>query len=422
MSAPWTLDQYFAARTILDRVYHEELGRDIYSDHDAFVNWVFHMREEGADEAAIRNAIRDSDEWRAGHGGGVPSSPSPSAPVPASPPAVGAGRPAAGGGRVIQVTDAGDGVFVNRGYSYWSQAWISGDVVYVFAGQAAGSPRFFRVALGSGQVDRLGPLIPHNSDGEGWYWDAAGWIYLLEGPRLRRVNPFTQEDVVVFDISEDHPGCELWQAHSSDDGRAHSATVRDAAHPTPGGSYPNIGTIVYRDGQPIYFPAQGVLDESQITPDGVFLVIKEDDDNRIINLDTRETRHIADRERAIGHSDCGPGFVVGEADKPDPGACVYWDLRQPLTIERCRLLYLTTNMGHASYKAGRLLLSDAEALYDVALDGSGRTRLISHAMVVTDQDRAYDFQVFANLDPTGRVACYLTNNGTDRLDVFLLVL
>jgi hypothetical protein len=320
-----------------------------------------------------------------------------------------------GGGslRLRRVTDERDGELVPRMYSYWSSAWMGATCTYVFVGHADNHPRFFQVDRATGAVMRFGSLIPYAGTGEGWYWSLDGEVYLCDGPRLRRFNPFTGEDVIVFDISDSHPGCRLWQAHSSADGETHSATVERI---TSDGPYVRVGTVVFWKGRQDFYPAHGVLDESQITPDGAFLIIKEDDDNRIINLFTRETRLLRDEARAIGHSDCGPGFVVGEADKPDPGACVMWDLRGPLTQERCRILFQTLNMGHVSVRGTTCLLSDQTHISLVPLDGSGVRPLIEHGMVGSD----YDHQVQANLDPTGRVACYMTNQGGGRLDVFLL--
>lgn len=300
--------------------------------------------------------------------------------------------------RVIQVTNDDDGSFVPRMYSYWSNAVVLNEV-YVFAGHEDGTVHFFQVNRDAEVVGRLGSLLPYRGTSEGWRWDIEGWIYLLEGPRLRRVNPFTGEDRVVFDISDAHPGCDLWQSHSSDDGRTHSATVRQIVG---GGAYPKLGTVVVRDGQMLFFQAQGSLDESQVTRSGSHVIIKENDDNRVVNLQTRETIIIRDSERALGHSDCGSDFIVGEADKPDPGACGLWDLTQPLTPGRFRLLFPTTNMGYVSTRGGRCLWSNDTHLSLVNLNNGAITLLVEHG-----GGTSYDDRVKANLDPTGQVACYM---------------
>lgn len=409
---PPSLDEWRAAGALIARVYREELGRD--GEPDGWFNWAFHWREgnHGAGfEDWLRARFRESPEGRQHTHEAPPDVPPVQTPAVPSPLPTG---PAAPGplptpGRVLRVTDPSDGELVPRMYSYWPNAWIrDAGTVYVFAGHDDGSPRFFRVDLTSGHVQRLGSLIPYRGTTEGWYWDLEGWIYLLDGSAMRRVNPFSGDDRIVFDIQSAFPDCILWQAHSSDDGQTHSATVKRVVSD---GAYPAIGTVVYRRGRQEFFPAQGDLDESQITPDGQFLVIKESEKNRIINLDSRETRIIEDADGAVGHSDCGPGILVGEDNIH--GACVLWDLRGRLVPERRLELFKTWNMGYVSIRGGRCLNSGETHLSLVALDGSGLTPLLEHGINTND----YDKRIKANLDPSGRVACYMAN-GT----VFLLLL
>lgn len=350
--------------------------------------------------------VWDRFSYEASHGRAPvsPPAPAPERPSPSRPPAVGGG--------LLKVTDPSDGDFINRGYSYWSQAWINDVAIYCFAGHVDNHPRFFAVDIATHAVRRMGPVLAYTGEGEGWYWDREGWIYLLDGPRLRRVNPFTTEDRIVFSIEDTHPGCRLWQSHSSDDGQTHSATVQRIVSDGP---YPNIGTVVFWQGQQEYYPAHGTLDESQITSDGAYLIIKEDDDNRIITMGTRETRVLRDADGAVGHSDCGPSIVIGEDNIH--GACVYWDLRRPLTPGNRRELFSTWGMGHLSVKGGRCLLSDDTHLSLVSLEGSGVVTLQAHGMIGND----YDHQVMANLDYTGRVAAYLSN-ASGRMDLYLLLI
>lgn len=315
----------------------------------------------------------------------------------------------------IRVTDDRDGAIENRVYSYWPNAWVRPDgVIVAFVGE-----RFFLIQPATGEVDRLGvprALQPYPATGEGRYWDAEGRIYLLDGPRLRRVEPFAGEDVVVFDITN-HPGCDLWQAHSSDDGATHSATVRQIVADGP---YPKIGTVVYRGHSQRFYAAEGTLDESQVDASGRFVIIKETFlrggrerlDNRFLDLETGASDWLWDEEGAVGHSDCGPGFVVGEDDQI--GACVRLSL---LDRSERRALFSTWNMGAVSVRRGRCLLSDATALSLVALDGSGVTPLLSHGMT----GGGYDYQVHANLSPCGRVAAWVSNVA-GRMDLYLFVL
>lgn len=323
---------------------------------------------------------------------------------------------------MLRVTNASDGDIVPRMYSYWSNAVTLDGFTYVFCGRSDGLPLFFKANLETGAVMRLPVALPYRGTTEGWYWDAAGWLYIIDGPRFRHVNPFTGEDQIVFDITGTHPGCDLWQAHSSDDGRVHSATVRQIVSE---GAYPAIGTVVCINGAQTFYPAGAKLDESIITTDGRYLLIQENNDLIVMDLVTGEMRSVADADGALAHIDCGPSYAVGEADKPDPQSCVFMDLRKPLTLNNRIELFHTSNMGHVSVKQGRCIVSDTEHISLVALNGSGVTPLIAHGMVIppgTPEWEKYDFQVKANLDPSGRLATYMTNNGTDRQDVYLLVL
>lgn len=312
-------------------------------------------------------------------------------------------------GREIRVTTERDGELLNRTYSYWSTAYMENvQTVTLFVGHADGQPRFFRVNLDTQAVTRLGPLLGYQGTAEGWYWDLWGRIYLCDGPRLRRVNPFTGDDTVVMDVSGSSPTWRLWQAHSSDDGTVHCATVQQVV---ADGAYPKIGTVVQHRGALRLYAAEGVLDESHVTADGRFLLIEEDDGNRIIELDTARDQRLSNAEGALSHLDCGNSFAIGEDDQR--GACTYLDLR---TMER-RVLFETWNQGVVSVKGGRCVVTDGTQIRQVALNGSGVTPLLEHGM----QGSGYDFTARASLDPSGRVLTYLSNKA-GRMDAYLYVL
>lgn len=311
-------------------------------------------------------------------------------PSPPPPPAPRAGR----------VTLVDRGPFHPRFYSYWANAWVGPDgATSVFAGRLDGTPALFRVR--GERVEEVAHRIPYRGTTEGWYWDAQGWISLCDGPRLRRIQPFTGEAQTVWDISGDFPDHRLWQAHSTDDGTAHSATLQRTT------DWARVGTVCRDRDRLRYIPAQGSLDESQISPDGEYLLIKEDDDNRIITLATGEERRLTNAAGALGHSDLGRGFAVGENDQI--GACVLLDLR---TLQS-RPLFSTWHMGHVAVRGRRCLLSTTAVLGLVDLEGGGVTTLLVHGATVTD----YDSQVRANLSPCGRRACYLVDRA-----LYLLVL
>ena len=316
---------------------------------------------------------------------------------------------------LIPVTREGDGNLINRGYAYYSQAWIGpSGTIYVFAGVRESLPQFWSIDR-LGNVTRMGSLVSVPGEAEGWYWDREGWIYLTDGARLRRINPFTRAEAVVLDITASHPNHNLWQAHSSVDGSTHSASVTQVVSM---GKYPAVGTIVFRNGFVRYFEKEGnELDESILSADGRFLIIQEDNNNRVIDLDTGEVRRFADQDGALAHIDTGPSYMVGESDKPDPGCCAYYDLLLPLELAFRRVMFPTTNMGHVSVKGGRCVNADAWSIYLVNLVTREKSWLIDHGM----HGSSYDYQCMANLDPTGRVVTYLSN-AAGRFDLYVLVL
>lgn len=387
-----SLDDWLSWARVLDEIYHGELGRSAFSDPEAFVNWTWHW-SNGQSPEWIRARIHEGPEataYRARQNGGG------SAPAP---------NPL--GGTMIRVASASDGPFHPRMYSYWSNAWLAeDDRAFVFAGHQDGRPRFFEVNLGTGQVHARSLDVGRHGTTEGWSWHPDGWIGMADGPRLVRVNPFNGAEEVALDIGMTNPGCRLWQAHRSERGQW-CATVEEIRSDGP---YRRIGTITAPDGR--FFPAEGLLDESQITDE--FLIIKEDRergdrmylDNRIVNLETGAETWLLDEGGAVGHSDCWQGKVVGEDNII--GACTFRDLR---TGEH-RRLFRTWNMGHVSYRGGRVLLSDSEKLALVNLETGALDVLHGHGVTVTD----YDSQVRANLDPTGRVACFMAHG-----DIKLLV-
>jgi len=366
--------------------------------------------------------VADRHSYEAAHVARPPVPPDPPDPptdLPL-PPVVGLGPQ-----REIPVTDASDGTLINRGYAYYSAAFVSpgGETAFVLGATREQGPSVWGVDLHSEHVTRIGKLTGYPGEAEGWAWTPQGEIHLCDGSRYRRVNPFTGQDTVLYDLSDPttgeghHPGCDLWQPHSSDDGQVHSATVRQIVSD---GKYPYLGTLVWYRGRPRYFPAIGDLDESALDSTGEFVVIKEKRDgllhNRIIELATGITQTLTNAQGAVGHSDMGPGLLIGEWSPQHgeaDGQCVLWDLRGPLVPERRRTLFYTWGMGHVSYRAGRCLLSGPQALSLLPLDGSGPQHLIDHGMAG---------EPHGNLDHSGRVAVFMSNHGTDRLDLSLLVL
>lgn len=297
----------------------------------------------------------------------------------------------------LRLTVAGD-LVINRGYAYYSQVWDRGeDTLFAFVGVRNRPPIFFKIEHTT--ITRLGSLVPYLSEGEGWYWTRDGHVMLCDGPQLRRVNPFTTANTIVLDVSNSHPDCDLWQAHSSADGQTHSATVRQVV---PDGAYLPIGTIVSRNGTVLpWFPADGTLDESHLDASGRWLVIEQSNDNVIVDLDTRTMRWLSNSDGALAHLDCGDGCAVGENDQI--GACVVMDLTSPSLKQRP--LFPTWSMGHVSVRGRRVLHTDERAIRLIDVDTGAITPIIDHGMTGS----GYDYQVHGNLDPAGRAAAYVSN-------------
>lgn len=385
-----SLSEWDDAAHGIERIYLEDLLR---GPHEITIgemaNWLWHWREEGWDLETIRASIRSGPEYALKHGGVNPPVPPPIKPPP------GPFRPPSGGLRAIHLT----GDFIPRMYSYWPNAWVQDNDVYVFAGVRGQGPRFYRID-GGDNVTELGQLIPYGGETEGWYWSADGRVFILSGPQLHLVNPFNGDDQVVFDISDKYNNHDLWQAHSSDDGQVHVATVRERS----GDTYPHVATVIAQGQRKTYVPALGKQDEAHVTSDGGFAIIEEDNNNRIVSVLTGAEQLILDADYALSHIDCGPGYMVGE-DNIHGRA---WKIELP-SLMRTELEQ-TWGMGHVSVQNGRCLLSNAGSLFWMDLDGGGLSHILDHGMAVGPGD-PYDYQVKANLDRMAVVAVYMTNNG-----------
>jgi hypothetical protein len=245
-------------------------------------------------------------------------------------------------------------------------------------------------------------MIGYAAEGEGWYFNHLGEVYLIDGPRLRRVNPFNGEDTVIFDISDKYPNHNLWQAHSSDNGLVHCATVRENSNDFN----PHIATAIAVGSAWFEVPVRGKQDEAHITTDGTYCVIEEDNNNRLISVKTGSEQMIMDDEGALSHIDCGPSYMIGE-DNIHGRA---WRIDLPV-LQRTELEQ-TWGMGHVAVRHPKCLLSNAASLMWMDVNGGGLTHILDHGMVVPSSvDDPYDYQVKANLDATGTIALFMTNNG-----------
>ena len=309
----------------------------------------------------------------------------------------------------IPVTNESDGIVINRGYSYFSACWLAPDgTILTFCGIVGKRPQFFRVELND-TITRRGPLLNYDGEAEGWYFDHGGNVYVCDGPRLKRVNLSTGQYTVALDISETRPGHDLWQAHSSDDGRSHSATLRQIASEGP---YPKIGTVVQCGSGRMFYAATGTLDESHITADGSYVIIKETDEqgrlyNRIVSCADGGDGYRLNPGEAIGHSDCGSDFIVGEDSQI--GACIRFD---PRTRER-RPLFDSWAVGHLSVRGRRCLHTNDTTIRMIDVETKAITPVCDHGMIGS----GYDFQCHANLSPCGRAAAWVSNVA-GRMDLY----
>jgi hypothetical protein len=350
--------------------------------------------------------------------------------------------------RVTNVEDCPGGIDP-IGYSYWSQInnHRRGTELLVVIGlnrQRGGQgPTLFAVDKATGDVERHAPLFDLShplswSTGEGWYFSATRptILYLPVGNELRRYDVLTHESESVFTSD---PGTYLWQCHSSADDRVHSATLRR------NDTYEMLGAITYREdrGQRRTFEARGAFDECQIDKSGVWLVIKENDHNRILDLETGIERLLRDEEGAVGHSDCGYGYLIGEDDRaPEPGTFRRWQLTPEGPTDGAVVYHMvgwspmSRHVSHNNAQPGspesqsvivscahREDLPRANEIVRVPLDGSLICQVLAPTLVDLDAsggETTYAKLPKASVDITGEYVLWSSNAGGDRLDAFLV--
>lgn len=288
------------------------------------------------------------------------------------------------------------GPFHPRLYSDKANSWVAPDgrSIYTFGGHVERGAELY--CIYKGQLNEVVKPLPLGvGTTENWYWDRNGWLYVPVNNRLHHYDPLGSDSRIAFEV----PSGELWQCHSTDDGTAHSATLRQE------GGLPI--TVVSKNGETIFFGALGyTLDESQISRDGSWLMIKETDAdkklwNRFIQLVPNGLEYQLPPGESIGHSDWHFNFVYG-ADAWNGHAVRY----NPFTRERIPI-FPTWNMGHVSTRSNYVLWSRQEtgALW-LGIDTLAPNKIFTHG-VTSDE---YDLQVRANLSPCGRVATFTLDN------------
>lgn len=354
------------------------------------------------------------------------------------------------------------------GYSYWNNInnHAGRDTMLVFLGldrrKGGSGPTLFSVDKRTGDTRNLGAIFPADSPhawatGEGWYFSRtrATTLYMNDGPRMLRYDVEARSFETVFDVSAKYGNRYIWQMHSSNDDRVHSATLRD------GSSYEMLGCVAYREDrqQWFFYAKRGDYDECQIDKSGRWLVIKENvdgrngEDNRIIDLDTGAEQVLLDENGAAGHSDIGHGYMVAEDNfNAQPGAVRVWrfdmDMRggQPATQQgQGTLVYQLSSwnsglghLAHGNSRAGigldqqvacssnahRESLPRVNEIVCYRLDGSLNTLVV--APNLADLNAAgggsddYWKMPKGNLDVTGEYFIWTANAGSGRLDAFIV--
>jgi hypothetical protein len=370
--------------------------------------------------------------------------------------------------RLTNASDcAGGNCVLPVGYSYWSNInnHAGSDIMLVFLGlerrAGGGGPTLFSYNKRSGETRNLGPLFSPDSPlswatGEGWYFSATQptKLYMNDGPRMLRYDVEAHTFETVFDVSARYGSDKyVWQMHSSSDDRVHSFTLRQT------GTWEMLGCVAYREqtNEAIFYAKKGSFDECQIDKSGRWLLVKEDagsiDDNVVIDLATGTQRTLLNPNGAVGHSDSGFGYMVGEDNyHPQPGAVRVWDFNlslqggEPVASppEQGILVYQLTQwesgLGHIAHgnalpgvpinqqfvcssNASRNNLPRVNEIVCYRLDGSLNAFVVAPNLVDLNAGGAaddYGKLPKGNLDPTGEYFVWTANTGTSRLDAFIV--
>lgn len=205
----------------------------------------------------------------------------------------------------------------------------------------------------------------------------------------------------------------LWQIHMNYNEDIFSGTLKD-----------DNWNIVGFGVNDRLFPLKFKPDECQIDKSGEWLCIKEtrDDDklvNRFINIKTEAERIIQAEEGAIGHSDCGWGYILGENSFSNLGGAVdFLDLN---TGAR-KLVYHTGkwNLGYVSLTnarpntSERFLVSSADGRL-LIIDSNGKDKQICDLPITDD----YPIRPKANQCPNGEYAVW-TDARSGKLEAYIV--
>ncbi|HYV85594.1 MAG TPA: LamG domain-containing protein [Patescibacteria group bacterium] len=364
--------------------------------------------------------------------------------------------------RITNASDCGGADCVDAvGYSYWrninNHAGSNQMLILLGLNRARGGPgpSLFSYDKTTGAVANLGPLFDpaagrswHST--EGWYWSMTKptKIYVDDASRMERYDVLARQYETVFDVAPQFGADKtVWQMHSSDDDRVHSATLRTNT------TWEMLGCVVYHEDTHLfqYFPKIGDFNECSVDKSGRWLMSLENVDGlydlemRIFDLSTGTERMVWDQDGAVGHADMGYGYVVGSDNwNALPNAELLWDFaRNPLAGQMVShnldwSAPAPNHISHANARAGvpagqqfacgsgatRVNAVWGNEIICFPLDGSLRVLVV--APVMTDLNATgggtddYVKMPKGNLDVTGDYFIWTSNAGGNRLDAYVV--
>lgn len=343
--------------------------------------------------------------------------------------------------QATRITNESYGLIEPIGYPYWNNInnHEGQPNLLVFVGRTNNSPLLFGVDKNSLEVVLLKELTL-NGTAERWYFSKVqpNIIYAeLVNSQLIRYDVTNDNIEVVFDLADHgYPDHIVWQSYTSYDDNVHSATLKDT-------SYTPLGAVIYRESNKYFqfYPARDLFDECQIDKSGKWLVIKEGNYNRIINIDNNSENIITNEQGALGHSDNGFNYMIGEDDMySEPGAMRLWNF----DLLNSKIIYHMTEWDtmarHISHCNARNEgpdnqtaiissahrnnnLSRANEIVRATLNGSLDAEVLAPNLTDLNAMPAlsdYAKLPKANCDVTGEYIVWSTNMDNGRLDVLLL--
>lgn len=336
--------------------------------------------------------------------------------------------------RGIRITNATDGMVRPVGMAYWPQLNNSGSRREMLVLTACDDQlTIFAVEKSTGRVEKR-ETLPFNMTGESCYFSFTDpdLIYTCpsNGGTFSWYNLATRrQDVIAENVK---------QPHSSADGSVHSFTL-------------DGGPAYWRDGNIKRLPLKGEYDECQIEKSGRWLLSKETfqrdrprQDNCIWDLSTGRMNILRDEDGAVGHSDMGYGYVVGEEDQSQPGGIFrLWMFGEDGSVSDGRMTYhvggwtgMTRYVSHCNARQGSPNFQQAvySATHDSDLPRVNEIAVASLApgvetcrvvapnltsLSASGGGDPYWRKTRANVAPDGGFYCFSGNMDGDRMDIFV---